>query len=76
MQRLVGGEGELDTARAAAKFGTTMILSTASTTSLEDVIQAPKGRRPENFWFQLYVSVNRAKSASLVKRAEGWLNYQ
>ncbi|KAJ9371019.1 hypothetical protein DTO282F9_3856 [Paecilomyces variotii] len=76
MQKLIGGNGELDMARAAAKIGTTMILSTQSTTTLEDVIQAPVEEsaggqhRPENFWFQIYVSVNREKSASLVRRAE------
>ncbi|GAD98373.1 peroxisomal (S)-2-hydroxy-acid oxidase [Paecilomyces variotii No. 5] len=70
MQKLVGGHGELDMARAAAKIGTGMILSTQSTTSLEDVIEAPPGGRPENFWFQIYVSVDREKSASLVRRAE------
>ncbi|KAJ9345717.1 hypothetical protein DTO027B6_1677 [Paecilomyces variotii] len=77
MQKLIGGNGELDMARAAAKIGTTMILSTQSTTTLEGVIQAPVEEstggqhRPENFWFQIYVSVNREKSASFVRRAEG-----
>ena len=45
-----------------------MVLSTASTTSLEDVAtaQTPAG----NLWFQLYVFKDRNLSASLVKRAE------
>lgn len=76
MQKLVGGDGELDMARAAAKMGTTMILSTQSTTSLEDVMKAPgveegDGCPAPEFWFQIYISRNREKSASLIRRAEG-----
>ncbi|KAL2006638.1 hypothetical protein VTN00DRAFT_9306 [Thermoascus crustaceus] len=75
MQKLVGGDGELDMERAAAKMGTTMILSTQSTTSLEDVIKAPGVEEGDDcpapeFWFQIYISRNREKSASLIRRAE------
>jgi len=69
MQKLVGGEGEVDVARAAAARGTFMILSSNATCPLEDVIEAAGG--PDaHFWFQLYVSQNREKCAKLIKRAE------
>ncbi|KAL2362123.1 hypothetical protein RJZ56_004983 [Blastomyces dermatitidis] len=44
MQQLVGGNGEIDMARAAASRGITMILSSHTTCTLEDVIQAPGNR--------------------------------
>ena len=69
MQKLVGGEGELDVARAAAKRGTFMILSSNSTSPLEEVMDAAGG--PDiNFWFQIYISQDRVKSSNLIKRAE------
>lgn len=72
MQKLVGGEGEVDVARAVASRGTFMILSSNSTSPLEDVINAA-GPNPDtaDFWFQIYVSQDRGKSAKLIKRAEG-----
>ena len=69
MQKLVGGNGEIDVARAAASRGTFMTLSSNSTTKLEDVINAPES--PTHFWFQLYISQDREKSSKLIKRAEG-----
>ncbi|OJD27517.1 hypothetical protein ACJ73_01079 [Blastomyces percursus] len=71
MQRLVGGNGEIDMARAAANRGTTMILSSHTTCTLEDVIQAPSGYNPVNFWFQLYISQNRERCAEVIARAQG-----
>src|SRR5689334_1431857 len=53
--RLAHPDGELATARAASAFGTTMILSTLSTTSVEAVAAASKGP----LWFQLYVYKDR-----------------
>ncbi|PGH32653.1 (S)-2-hydroxy-acid oxidase [[Emmonsia] crescens] len=70
MQRLVGGEGEIDMARAAANRGTTMILSSHTTCTLEDVIRAPGGDNPVDFWFQLYISQNREICAQVIARAE------
>lgn len=56
MQRMATPEGELATARAAAKHGTLMTLSSWSTTSLEDTMKAaPRGPK----WFQLYVYKDR-----------------
>lgn len=69
MQKLVGGEGELDVARAAADRGTFMVLSSNATSTLEDVIEAAGG--PDaHFWFQIYITQDRVKSAKLIKRAE------
>lgn len=65
--RLAHDEGERAVARAAAAEGVTQVLSTLSTTSLEDVSKAaPDGNR----WFQLYVFKDRGLTADLVRRAE------
>ncbi|HEX8218401.1 MAG TPA: alpha-hydroxy acid oxidase [Chloroflexia bacterium] len=65
--RLCCDLGESATARAAAAARTIMVLSTVSTTSMEDVAavepDAPK-------WFQLYVYADREVTRSLVQRAE------
>lgn len=68
-QKLVGGDGETDVARAAAQRGTFMILSSNSTSALEEVIDAAGGPDAD-FWFQLYISQDREKSSKLIKRAE------
>jgi len=69
MQKLVGGEGEVDVGRAAADKGTFMVLSSNATSTIEDVIEAAGG--PEaDFWFQIYISQDREKSSRLIKRAE------
>jgi len=64
-QRLACDDGELATARAAAASGTVMILSTASTCTIEDV-----GAIGGNLWFQLYVYADRGMTKALVERAE------
>jgi len=64
-QRLACDDGEIATARAARTAGTVMILSTASTCTIEDVA-AVGGRQ----WFQLYVYADRGLTKSLVERAE------
>ena len=64
-QRLACDEGELATAHAAAAAGTIMILSTASTCTIEDV-----GAVPGPKWFQLYVYSDRSLTEALVARAE------
>ncbi|KAF6808445.1 peroxisomal -2-hydroxy-acid oxidase [Colletotrichum musicola] len=71
-QRLAGGEGELDVARAAFNLGTNLTLSTNATTSLEDVAQCLPERGPDypKPWFQLYFLGAREKTAELIKRAE------
>ncbi|MCH2172002.1 alpha-hydroxy-acid oxidizing protein [Myxococcota bacterium] len=65
-QRAFNPEGELATARAAGKQGNLQILSTVSTTSVEDVVTAYGAP----VWYQLYPTSNWAIAATLVARAE------
>lgn len=64
--RMAHPDGELATVRAAGALGLTMILSSLSTTSLEDVAQAATAP----LWFQLYVYKDRGLTESVVRRAE------
>lgn len=66
MQKLAHPVGEVGTAKAAEAAGTVMILSTLSTTSLEDVRRSAPNCL---LWYQLYVYRNRSLTESLVKRA-------
>jgi len=59
-------EGEVATVRASGTAGTIMILSTLSTSSIEEVMAAATGP----VWFQLYVYKDRQATLSLVQRAE------
>lgn len=77
MQKLAGGQGELDVARAAASMGVNVTLSSQSTASLEDV-QATRqkamrdaGRQAPPPWMQLYLYEDVKKSVNLIRRAEG-----
>ncbi len=65
-QRMAHPDGEIATVRAAGEAGTLMIVSTLSTTSIEDVTAAAAGP----VWFQLYVYKDREATADLVRRAE------
>jgi 4-hydroxymandelate oxidase len=67
--RLAHPDGELATARAAAACGAPFILSTLSTTRVEDVMAATAAA-PGPVWFQLYVYKDRAATAELVARVE------
>ena len=64
-QRLVHPDGELATARAAARAGTLMVVSTPAERHLEDIAQASDGPR----WFQLYVLRDRRASERMLHRA-------
>ena len=64
--RLAHPEGELATVQGANATGATMVLSTYSTTSLEEVAAAAK----VPLWFQLYVQPDREFTRALVQRAE------
>ena len=64
--RLACPEGEIATARAAAKVGTVMVLSTLSNTTLEEVARASEAP----LWFQLYIYKDRGLTQALVERAE------
>ena len=63
--RMAHPEGEVATARAAGKAGALMMLSTLSTSSIEEVL--PEATGP--VWFQLYVYKDREATLSLVERA-------
>jgi isopentenyl diphosphate isomerase/L-lactate dehydrogenase-like FMN-dependent dehydrogenase len=58
--------GEVSTARGAAAANANMLLSTFSSTGIEDVIKARGGP----VWYQLYPSSEWRVSEALVKRAE------
>jgi 4-hydroxymandelate oxidase len=65
-QKLTHAEGELATARGAGAAGTTMVLSSFSNTSLEDVAAVAKSP----LWFQLYAQADHGFTRELVQRAE------
>jgi isopentenyl diphosphate isomerase/L-lactate dehydrogenase-like FMN-dependent dehydrogenase len=62
--RLAHHTADFAGARAAARFGTVMIVSTASTISLEQVAQATSGPK----WFQLYVHPDEGVTRSMIER--------
>ena len=59
-------DGDAAAARAATAAGSIFVLSTLSTTPVEQVVDAARGP----VWFQLYVYKDRAASEALVKRVE------
>lgn len=63
-QRLAHSDGELATARAAAKAGTIMCVSSTTVEYLEDVAGASDGPK----WWQLYVYTDRGYSAEMLRR--------
>ncbi|XP_029671928.1 peroxisomal (S)-2-hydroxy-acid oxidase GLO5 isoform X2 [Formica exsecta] len=67
MQRMAHPDGECANARAAQTAGTIFILSTISTSSIEEVAKAaPDGIK----WFQLYIYIDRNVTLNLIRRAE------
>jgi lactate 2-monooxygenase len=66
-QSIMHPQGELAVARAARALGVPMVLSTDSSTTLEDVAAA-LGSTPR--WFQFYWPKDPELAASLVRRAE------
>ena len=62
---IVHPDKEIAVARAAAAMGVPIILSTAATTSMEEVAEVAGPR-----WYQLYWPKSRDLAASLVQRAE------
>jgi len=67
VQSIIHPDGELATARAAAEVGLPMVMSTASSYSIEDVAAASgDGAR----WFQLYWPNDPDVCASFLRRAE------
>ena len=65
-QRAFHPDGELATARAAASRSTLMMLSTAASTSVEDVTRARGG----TVWQQLYATDDWNVTKAIVQRAE------
>lgn len=63
--RLAHPDGELATARAARAAGTLPILSTLSTSAMEDFAREAQGA----WWFQLYVYRDRGVTRELMQRA-------
>ena len=68
VQRIVHEEGELATARAAAALGLTMVVSTASHFTIEEIAEAGGPEAPR--WFQLYWPNDPQLLESFVGRAE------
>jgi len=66
LHKLAHPEGELATAKGAGQAGTAMVLSTMSSTTVEDVAKAVT----QPLWFQLYVQKDRGFTEHLVARAE------
>ncbi|KAH9305811.1 hypothetical protein KI387_010215, partial [Taxus chinensis] len=66
MHKLAHPEGELATARAAADAGTIMVLSSSSTSTVEEVAATSDAVR----FFQLYIYKDRNISAEILRRAE------
>lgn len=67
MQKMANPEGEIANAKAAANENIVFIMSTLSTSSIEEVA-ASTGNSVK--WFQLYIYKNRILTESIVKRAE------
>lgn len=67
VQKILHPEGELASARAAASLGLPLVVSTASSTAMEEIAEAGGGS-PR--WFQLYWPSDRELAESLVRRAE------
>jgi 4-hydroxymandelate oxidase len=64
--RMVHPEGELAAACGAGAAGATLVVSSLSNTTIEDVAAAAAGP----LWFQLYVQPDRAFTRDLVQRVE------
>jgi isopentenyl diphosphate isomerase/L-lactate dehydrogenase-like FMN-dependent dehydrogenase len=67
VQSIVHDDAEIATAKAAAATEIPMVLSTASSNTIEDVAEA-NGASPR--WFQLYWPSDRELAASFIRRAE------
>jgi (S)-2-hydroxy-acid oxidase len=70
MQRMAHADGEIATSRAASRFGTIMTLSSLSTTSLEEVIDAPSPSSSTGSLFSSFLSP--FSSASADKKGIYW----
>ncbi len=64
--KLFHPDGELATVRGAGLADATMVASSSSTYSIEDIAKAAS----KPLWFQLYVQPNREFTAGMIRRAE------
>lgn len=64
--RMLHPDGEQATARGACAAGAHWVVSTGTTTSLEEIIAAPAGP----LWFQLYLQSDRGFTGDVVRLAE------
>lgn len=73
LQRLYHAEGEIAAARGAAKSNATYVVSSYSTTKLEEIAAAASGPK----WMQIYLQPDREFTRDVVQRAEqaGWLAF-
>ena len=71
LQCMAHPDGELATARAAARAGVPMILSSLSSTSIEDVRAAATAVDPAaRTWMQIYIGRDRGAVRALAQRAQ------
>ncbi|KAJ2158990.1 Hydroxyacid oxidase 1 [Coemansia sp. RSA 552] len=70
MQRMAHPDGECATARAAQRKNTCMVLSSWSTTSIEDVAQSMVPGKNTPKWMQLYIYKDRVATRKLIERAQ------
>ncbi|MBB4686234.1 alpha-hydroxy acid oxidase [Amycolatopsis jiangsuensis] len=69
--RLAHPDGELATARAAARAGTVLVVSMAATTAIEDIVAAAREVTDDPaLWFQLYLQPDREFTKAVICRAE------
>jgi 4-hydroxymandelate oxidase len=66
LQRLYHAEGEIAAARGAAAANATYVISSYSTTQLEEIANASAGQR----WMQIYLQPDREFTKDVVDRAE------
>lgn len=66
MHQLAHPDGEIASVQGVGRAGTIMVLSTLSTTPVEDVTAAANGP----VWFQLYIYKHMDQTAKLIQRAE------
>ncbi|MBL0091598.1 MAG: alpha-hydroxy-acid oxidizing protein [Piscinibacter sp.] len=70
-QRMAHPQGELGSALAASAQGAGLVLSTQSSTPLEDVARAVRDDTQRGpLWFQLYLQGDRGLDLALIRRAE------
>jgi 4-hydroxymandelate oxidase len=65
-QRTLHPEGELATARGAGAAGAVSVVSTGTTTAIEEIMAAASAP----VWFQLYLQIDRGFTRDLVARTE------